>query len=377
MSSSQVDLEIPPTKMNSTSPIHKPSGDHKNDAEDGHRYQTNELLNLAELNKKETILTKKMEKIEEAIENKLMKDNTPEAKFGRQKMMLRAVYGEFMCTVLFFTPIFGCIFNFTTTAWDSNLISLAVAFIGGLQAIAVSFAFSSVSGAHFNPAVSFALWLTGKLSNRKLPLYMGAQFLASIISMGFVTAMFPGNLENAFLACTVTPAAKAPDLGRVFATEFLLTFLLTYVAFTVAFEDAERQKKDSMSFKTIADSRGLTLYASTPQSKTGFAPFSIGFTVFCLSLVGGASGGAFNPARIFGPAIYSGRWDYLWLYWIAEFLGASTAGLMVHNVHRLGLQHTSTSGQDEITAKETMQRALASNPQLESDPSIDTVYKST
>jgi glycerol uptake facilitator-like aquaporin len=370
---SNTDLDIPAAKM--SSPLHSQTKKSSTEpSEDMHRFQTNELLNLAEINKKETMLKEKME---EAIENKLLKDNSPEAKFGRQKMMFRAVYGEFMCTVLFFTPIFGCIFNFTMTEWDSNLISLAVAFIGGLQAIAVSFAFSSVSGAHFNPAVSFALWLTGKLSNRKLPLYIFAQLLASIISMGFVTAMFPGNLQPAFLACTVTPPSKNPALGQVFATEFLLTFLLTYVAFTVAFEDAERQKKDSMSFKTIADSRGLTLYASTPQSKTGFAPFSIGFTVFCLSLIGGASGGAFNPARIFGPAIYSGNWDYLWLYWIAEFLGASSAGLIVHNVHRLGLEHTSTSGQDEITAKETMQRALAGGQLDDPSVSMDSVYKST
>lgn len=93
-----------------------------------------------------------------------------------------------------------------------------------------------------------------------------------------------------YSAIAVTPI-NSKDLGRVFFTEYITTFILTYTAFTVAFEDAENQKKESMSFKTISDSKGLTLYASNPQSKTGFAPFSIGLTIFSLNLVGGSSGG--------------------------------------------------------------------------------------
>jgi glycerol uptake facilitator-like aquaporin len=145
-------------------------------------------------------------------------------------------------------------------------------------------------------------------------------------------------------------------LGKVFATEFFLTFFLTYIAFTVAFEDAENQKKESMSFKTISDSKGLTLYASTPQSKTGFAPFSIGLTIFSLNLLGGASGGAFNPGRIFGPAIFSGKWEYVYIYWLGELFGAAAAGLLVNNIHRLGIQ-TNRLG-DDVTAKDVIEKTL-------------------
>jgi hypothetical protein len=48
-----------------------------------------------------------------------------------------------------------------------------------------------------------------------------------------------------------------------------LTFILVYVIFTVAFEDAEKLKKDSLTIREISDRKGLTVYASTPQSKTG------------------------------------------------------------------------------------------------------------
>ena len=85
----------------------------------------------------------------------------------------------------------------------------------------------------------------------------------------------------------------------------------------------------------------MTLYASTPQSQTGFAPFSIGFTIFSLSLIGGESGGAFNPARMFGPAIFSGKWDYLYLYWFAQLLGSTCAALLVELMFRIGLKSRS------------------------------------
>ena len=167
-------------------------------------------------------------------------------------------------------------------------------------------------------------------------MYIAVQFLASIVGMSVVASMFHSP-DAMYSACAVYPVDDSYK-GEVFATEFFLTFMLTYVAFTVVFEDAESSKKETMSFQTLSDSKGLTLYASTPQSKTGFAPFAIGLTIFSLSLVGGASGGAFNPARILGPAIFSGKWDLVYLYWFAEFLGSSCAALLVQLMFRIGLK---------------------------------------
>lgn len=310
-------------------------------------------------------------KIERVIHDKLMRDKSPEAKAGRRRMLLRACYGEFMCSLLFYTPIFCCVANGTISGWQSSTISLAAAFVSGFQAIAVSFAFSSVSGAQFNSAISIALWMTGKLSNRRTVVYVLVQLLASILGMVVVACIFHGNLSSVYDALAVTPIDDN-ELGRVFATEFFLTFFLTYIAFTVAFEDAEHQKKETMSFKTISDSKGLTLYASTPQSKTGFAPFSIGFTIFSLCLIGGTSGGAFNPGRLLGPAMFSGKWDYIYLYWLGEVVGAACAGLLVNNMHRIGIVQP-TSRSNESTAKEVVNKALSSSSTAAKiiEPSLD------
>ena len=299
-----------------------------------------------------------LKKLDQEITEKLLHDTSDAARQGRRRQFIRALWGELFCTILFFTPIFSVVANASILSFSVEIKTLAIAFTGGFQAIGNAFAFSSVSGAHFNPAISFALWLTGKLSNRKLAGYIAVQLLGSILSMCIVASMFQSSDMSIIYASTAIIPADDADLAKVFATEFFLTFILTYVAFTVVFEDAEMRKKESMSIKSISDSVGLTLYASTPQSKTGFAPFSIGFTVFSLSLIGGSSGGAFNPARLFGPALFSGQWDYLWLYWIGEILGAACAGTMVRTVHRYGLQNSDEDGDGAPSAQSVLEKAL-------------------
>mmetsp|Transcript_4113 Transcript_4113/g.6368 ORF Transcript_4113/g.6368 Transcript_4113/m.6368 type:complete len:352 (-) Transcript_4113:114-1169(-) len=297
----------------------------------------------AQLQSAKTILNTKISAYIEEQE----RDRSPEAKAGRRRAMVRAAYGEFMCTFILLFPILSVITNSHVSGWSADVSSLAISLTAGMQAVAVCFAFSSVSGSHFNPSISFALWLTGKLSNRKTLLYICVQLLASMVATGAVIAIFHDDNSDIYDALVVKPPEGDDYLGKVFATEFILTFILTYVAFTIAFEDAEVQKRDTMSFKGVAQTRGLTIYASNPQSKTGFAPFVIGFTIFTLSLISGSSGGAFNQARVFGPAILSGRWAHVYLYVIAEFAGSATAGLMVHNLHRFGLRAVATAKADD------------------------------
>ena len=300
--------------------------------------------------------------VDEVIQSKILRDRSPEARLGRRKVLVRAVYGEFICSLFFYTTIFCT----AAHGWNINASTeykqITSAFVSGLMAIGLSFAFSSISGAQFNSAVSFALWLTGKLSNRRCFYYISVQLLASIVAMLVLTCIFNvGDTSDMYIAIAVYPSDDT-DLAKVFATEFFFTFFLTYIAFTVAFEDAESQKKENMSVKTVSDSKGLTLYTSTPQSKTGFAPFSIGFMIFSLSLMGGTGGAAFNPGRLFGPAIFSGKISHLWLYWLGQITGSSTAALLVNNLHKFGLNGNTQlkSGEETSAVKEL----TSSNPAI-------------
>jgi glycerol uptake facilitator-like aquaporin len=58
------------------------------------------------------------------------------------------------------------------------------------------------------------------------------------------------------------------------------------------------------------------------------APFAISLTLGFLCLMGGTvSGGVFNPARAFGPAVISKTWRNQELYWAAGFIGGGLAAL--------------------------------------------------
>jgi glycerol uptake facilitator-like aquaporin len=62
--------------------------------------------------------------------------------------------------------------------------------------------------------------------------------------------------------------------------------------------------------------------ATEPRTPPAVAPFAIGATVFAGALVTGPlTGGSFNPARSFGPAVASAIWTAHWLYWLAPILG--------------------------------------------------------
>lgn len=67
------------------------------------------------------------------------------------RMLTRAIYGEFVCTCIFMIPIFGCIANCFKHGWDSATTSLIGSLVSALGIVAVTFAFSDMSG-------TFKIW---------------------------------------------------------------------------------------------------------------------------------------------------------------------------------------------------------------------------
>ncbi|CAF1167654.1 unnamed protein product [Didymodactylos carnosus] len=236
---------------------------------------------------------------------------SPEARRARWLLAIRAMCGELLCTTLFFTTLFASLGSTIRNKVDPSIQAFFTALSSGLIAVALVYAFSGISGAHFNPAITFATYVTRKTSHRRFIGYIVAQLIGSILAMCVVWLIFP-DPSDLYTKIAVIPPST--DLARVFAMEVFLTFTFTYVAFTVGYEEAQVEKKlatSSTNVQTVQNSKGLALFVSTPQARTGFAPFAIGFTIFCMILIGSSvSGGAFNPCRLFGPAIFSNRWDY-------------------------------------------------------------------
>ena len=164
-----------------------------------------------------------------------------------------------------------------------------------------------ISGAHYNPAVSVAVLIRGKMKARDLIPYVIAQITGAILA----------SLTVMFLAGDTFAPAPAPEAGLVMVllAEGLFTFALSLVVLNVATDDA---------------TAGNSYYG-----------LAIGFTVLAgVFAVGATSGGVFNPAVGTGPILIDalvgeGAFDQLWIYWVGPLLGG-VAAAGVYDLQHLG-----------------------------------------
>jgi len=245
-------------------------------------------------------------------------------------VLIRALLGEMLCTFLFIYIVCATAANFIRLNTVNNPVVGALS--TGFASVALIYSFADISGAHFNPAVTFATIITRKTGLTKGLMYIAAQLLGAVFSSLILLATFPENfkLGNVAAQVAVVPAKDA-NIANAFLTELILTFILVYVIFAVAFDTVDSKNVQVVNTPSGKSKKGagnsLTIYTTSGATKAGFAPIAIGFTLGFLCFMGGSvSGGAFNPARVFGPALVGNVWTAHWMYWIADFLGAGMAG---------------------------------------------------
>jgi MIP family channel proteins len=181
---------------------------------------------------------------------------------------------------------------------------LAVALAHGLTIAVMVSATGSISGGHLNPAVTFGLWVGGRISLPNTIAYWIAQ-LAGASLAGFVLLfLFTGQTELAN-SILVNGTPNLPKSGinvtQAILIEAILTFFLVFVV-----------------YGTAVDSRAPKI-----------GGLAIGLTVALDILFGGPlTGAAMNPARVFGPSLASGNWSNHIVYWVGPLLGGALAGLV-------------------------------------------------
>lgn len=167
----------------------------------------------------------------------------------------------------------------------------------GTALMVVVFMGGHVSGAHYNPAVSLAVFLRGKLPSGQLVPYIASQVLGALAG-AFVSYMI---LDQTFAPA---PAATATTMIALLV-EVLFTLLLALVVLNVA---------------TSPTNEGNSFYG-----------LAIGATIMAAAFAGGPiSGGAFNPAVATGAIVVNavmggGDLGNLWIYLVGPFVGGALA----------------------------------------------------
>lgn len=207
-----------------------------------------------------------------------------------------ALLAEFFGT--FVLVFVGAAVVATLTIPNSNGSVVIPALGHGLIVLGLVYAFASVSGGHFNPAVTVALLVAGKIALAKSVFYWIAQFAGAIV----------GALVLSFLISGAPGSPYGQAIGVM--TEANLTYAAVIEAI------------GTFIFVTV-------IYQVAVNGKAGnLAPGVIGLTLSALILaIGAYSGASLNPARTLGPALAAGDLSYVPAYFIGIFTGGILAGL--------------------------------------------------
>jgi len=193
---------------------------------------------------------------------------------------------------------FGLVFTGCGAVVVNDVTGGAVGHLGictvfGLVVMAMVYSFGDVSGAHINPAVTIAFWLSGRFPLKEVAPYIVAQIIGSTTACALLWYLFPD--DGTYLGATLVSGS----IMQSFVLEVALSFLLMLIIIMVA----------------------------TGSKEVGtLAGIAIGAAVAVLALMGGPiSGASMNPARSLGPALVSGNLEHIWVYIVAPIIGAAFA----------------------------------------------------
>lgn len=189
---------------------------------------------------------------------------------------------------------------------------MGVAFAFGLTVLTMVYAVGSISGAHFNPAVTIGLWAGGKFNAKEIAPYIISQILGGIAAAGVLYVIVTGNGSSIGNFAANGYGEHSPGHYSMLAaivTEFIMTFMFLFII----------------------------LGATDERAPKGFAGIAIGLALTLIHLVSiPVTNTSVNPARSISQAIFVGDWalSQLWLFILIPILGGAFAGLVYRYISK-------------------------------------------
>ncbi|CAL4907099.1 unnamed protein product [Urochloa decumbens] len=228
--------------------------------------------------------------------------------------LYRAIICEFMAALLFqyinVATVIGYKVQASADQCDGVGI-LGIAWASGGMMFVLVYCNTRISGGHINPAVTFGLMLTRKVTVGRAVLYMTAQCLGAIVGTSIVKGTMKKHAYNSNGGGT-NMVASGYSHGTALGAEIIGTFILIFVVFS------------STDPKRNAQGSNVPLLMSLPL---GFTLFAVHLATFPIT------GAGLNPARSLGAAVIYNQdqaWDDHWIFWVGPLVGALAAAVYYH-----------------------------------------------
>jgi len=246
------------------------------------------------------------------------------------KTILREAWAElvsvmFLVAICAATACYGSTFGAGFGYLASGLV------VSGTIAALVS-SFGVISGAHLNPVMSLAFWMSPivDFSLYELIAYVIAQMLGGILGAACARLAVPRIMlvdaaGDYYLGQTLV--APGTNLGTALFAEAFSTAILVTIALLVVPQNNASRSRWAHTAGATAIRNGFKPRVLSPMAPaTNFAFYAVMaiLPLFC----GPITGGSFNPARSFGPCVIGGRWKDHWIYWLGPIIGSCAAVLL-------------------------------------------------
>jgi len=229
----------------------------------------------------------------------------------------RGAAAEFFATLIFVFVGTGAVVACQTELGKASIGVPSVTLIAiahGFTITVLVYAVGEISGGHINPAVSWAVMITGKQSVIRTVVYIISQLFGGIVGSSFLKSLLTDPKLRYNLGCHSINPLLTP--GQGFLAEIFFTFIFIFVVFGTAISPFA--------------GKFSPLGGEGPGKLT---PFAVGMTILILHTVGVPfTGASMNPARSFGPALVRGGscWNNHWIYWAGPFVGSTIAAVTAH-----------------------------------------------